>query len=1068
MSDRSSWVQRVVESVEATLGQRSDWPRATYRLEFRPDRLTFRDAASLVPYLDELGISHVYASPYQASRSGATHGYAVVDYTRLNPELGSAEDYQAFTGALRAHGMGQILDIVPNHMSVSAHENHWWNNVLENGPSSPYSDYFDIDWRPVTEGLRNKVLLPVLGNQYGQVLEAGELRLEYRDGAFNVRYYETVLPIDPRTFPAILTHRLEELRQSMHPDSEDLRELESIVTAAEHLPGRIETAPELVAERQREKEVIKDRLRRLTQRSHEIAKFIEQNIRQLNGTPGDPHSFDRLEELLNAQVYRLSHWKAAADEINYRRFFDINELAAVSMENLAVFEDAHRLVFELLVQGDLSGLRIDHIDGLFDPLEYLWRLQWGYVRALGRAAYELAQAEAHGEETPAWSELEPLFLEAMWQRRGGLPPSKIFPFAVPQAEHAAAELAAEAIKTPNKEGPIRGSRSEATASRPPLYVVVEKILSVEEPLPKEWPVAGTTGYDFLNYVNGLFVDSSGLAELLKIYNRFVRERVDFRETVYASKMLIVRVSMASELVLLAHRLNRLAERHRWSRDFTLNSLRVALREILGNFPVYRTYISAEEVPDRDRQFVHRAVAQAKRHNPAMDAGVFDFVRDVLFLRRPPDLDESGVRERALFIGRFQQVTSPVMAKGVEDTTFYRYYPLTSLNEVGGEPARRVVTVQEFQRENADRHRERPRSLLASTTHDTKRSEDVRARIDVLSEIPQLWRGAVNRWARLNRFQRRDTEGQPAPSRNDEYLFYQALVGVWPLEPPDDSTLPPLVERLQGYMEKASHEAKVHTSWVNPSPEYDAAVREFVAGVLSNQAKNRFLSDFRGFHERIVNWGLYTALAQVFLKLTSPGVPDIYQGQEFWDFSLVDPDNRRPVDFDCRHKTLAQLKKDLGPNEESLTTVARQLAENPRDSRIKLFVTWRTLQFRRRHDELFDQGQYVPLEARGAKAAHVCAYAWHLPAVGAQAGRFVVAVAPRLLAGLTPGAADADRPPSPLGEAVWSDTYVDVPQLPTTPMTELFTGRVITPQASRLSLASMLADFPVALLCTTDD
>jgi (1->4)-alpha-D-glucan 1-alpha-D-glucosylmutase len=1060
MSDSSSWCQRVADAVEQTLAERRDWPLATYRLEFRPDRLTFRDAAGLVPYLDELGISHVYASPYLATRSGSVHGYAVVDYTRLNPELGTTEDYLALTETLHEHGMGQLLDFVPNHMSVSAHENRWWNNVLENGPSSPYSDYFDVDWRPVTEGLRNKVLLPILGGQYGQILEAGELRLEYNAGMFHVRYYETILPVDPRTFPAILTYHLDELRQSMHPDSEDLRELESIVTAAEHLPGRIETTPDRVAERQREKEVIKDRLRRLTNRSPVIAKFIDQNLRELNGTPGDPHSFDRLEELLGAQVYRLAHWKAAGDEINYRRFFDINDLAAVSMENLTVFEDAHRLVFDLLVQGSISGLRIDHIDGLFNPLEYLWRLQWGYVRALGRVAYEDLQEMAAEEERPAWEAVEPQFLEVMWQRRGGVPPSKVFPLPAPPAEPASAEQAEAA---PASKSPMGTPRNEDTDRWPPLYVVVEKILSAEEPLPKEWPVAGTTGYDFLNFVNGLFVAPGGLAELTKIYNRFVRHRIDFREIVYGSKMLILRVSMASELVLLAHRLNRLSERHRWSRDYTLNSLRVALREILGNFPVYRTYISAEEVPDRDRQFIHRAVAQAKRRNPAMDAGVFDFVRDVLFLKRPPELDESGIRERALFIGRFQQVTSPVMAKGVEDTSFYRYYPLTSLNEVGGEPARGVVSVEEFQRENADRRQKRPRSLLATTTHDTKRSEDVRARINVLSEIPQLWRTAVNRWSRLNRWQRRETEGQPAPSRNDEYLFYQALIGVWPLEPPDDATLPPLVERLQGYMEKASHEAKVHTSWINPSPEYDAAVREFVAGVLGNHAKNRFLSEFQEFHGRVVNWGLYTALSQAFLKLTSPGVPDIYQGQELWDFSLVDPDNRRPVDFDGRRKILAQLKTDLRPNEESLAPVARQLAENPRDSRIKLLTTWRALQFRRQHAELLDQGQYIPLVAGGTKAAHVCAFAWHLPAVGGRAAQSAVAVAPRLLASLTPLPAGADRSPPPLGEGVWLDTYLDVPQLPAAPLKDLFTGRVIMPQNSRLPLAAVLADFPVALL-----
>lgn len=1070
MTDVELWVQRVVKAVEQTLAERRDCPKATYRLEFRPDRLTFRQAAHWVPYLHELGISHVYASPYLATRSGTMHGYAIVDYGRLNPELGGPEDYKIFVDALRRHGMGQILDFVPNHMSVCAHENRWWNNVLENGPGSPYADYFDIDWRPVTEALRNKILLPVLGGQYGQILEAGELKLEYQHGTFTVRYYDTILPIDPRTFPAILGHRLDELRQTLPADSEELRELESIITAAEHLPGRAETAPDRVAERQREKEVIKDRLRRLSSRSPAIAEHIHRNVQELNGTPGDPHSFDRLEELLGAQVYRLSHWRSAADEVNYRRFFDINELAAMSMENLAVFEDAHRLVFELLVQGDVAGLRIDHIDGLYNPLEYLWRLQWGYLRALGKAAYARLAAETSatpqesGETQPApeWKDLEPAFLDAMWRMRDGVAPSEVF--APATAFESIGDASEKAGPSPERmpRRSVGAARSEDLNARPPLYVVVEKILSPEEPLPRDWPVAGTTGYDFLHYVNGLFVDREGLAELVKTYQRFVRPREEFRETVYASKMLILRVAMSSELALLTHRINRLSERHRWSRDYTHNSFRVALREILAEFPVYRTYISGREVPDRDRQFVLRAVAQAKRRNPAMSAGVFDFVRDVLLLKSPPELDVSGMRERALFIARFQQVTSPVMAKGLEDTAFYRYLPLVSLNEVGCNPSRGSATAEEFHRENLARWQERPRSLLASTTHDTKRSEDVRARINVLSEIPQLWRAALNRWSRWNRWRRREVDGQPAPSRNDEYLFYQTLIGVWPLEPPDEPALRQLIERLQGYMEKASREAKVHTSWVNPSADYEAAVREFVAAVLQPNPQNRFFHEFVAFHERVVDWGLYTALSQTLLKLTSPGVPDIYQGQELWDFSLVDPDSRRPVDFELRSRMLAQLRNELGPNEKSLRPVARFMATHPRDGRIKLFLTWRTLQFRRRHVDLFDRGQYIPLAAVGSKANHVCALAWRLSGQSDPSDRVALAVAPRLLARLTP-AGNGDRPMPPLGEAVWQDTALDVSSLPQTPLLDILTGQTVAPQRGCLRLADLLADFPVALL-----
>ncbi len=907
----TSWTERLVEDVEQSVRDRSRWPEATYRLQFNRDDLKFRDAPRIVPYLKALGISHVYASPYLKARRGSPHGYAVVDYTQLNPELGTGEDYRAMVESLHSHGVGQILDIVPNHMSADP-ENPWWRDVLDNGPSSPYARYFDIDWRPVKDELRNRILLPLLGDQYGRVLESGELKVGYHNGAFVLSYYDRELPLDPRTFDTILAHRLDELKETLPEDDENLRELESILTALDYLPGRDETETDRVEERRREKEVIKARLDRLINESPRIAEFVRRNLQQFNGRPEESHSFDLLDTLLDQQVYRLSHWKAASDEINYRRFFDINELATVSMEETEVFEASHELVFNLLVRGDVTGLRIDHIDGLFDPMGYLWRLQWGYVRALGRAAYqrlwiEPATASAPAQQTratvaaagapppegsaeaaeaddvpalevPDWKQIEPHFLHAVWQRVGGLHPSRAFPSAeLPQPE-AGREEGVELQAAPQ--------------SRLPLYVVVEKILSADEPLPAEWPVAGTTGYDFLNTVNRLLIDPRGLDEIVKMYGRFINQRPDFDEVVYQSKMLILRAAMSSELQLLAYRLNRISEQHRRSRDFTLNTLRSALREILACFPIYRTYIGSGEVPERDRHFVYRAAAQAKRRNPATNAAAFDFVRDVILLERPPEMDEAGRRQRELFVGRFQQVTSPVMAKGVEDTAFYRYLPLTSLNEVGGEPAAGALSVEEFHGENLARLGQRPWSLTCTTTHDTKRSEDVRARINVLTEIPQLWRNAVNRWARFNRRYHRDVDGKSAPSRNDEYLFYQSLLGVWPLEPPTPQEHEQLAQRLQSYMEKATHEAKLHTSWITPDPDYDQAVRQFVAAVLETGPRNRFLEDFTAFHEQVVDWGLYTALAQVVLKLASPGVPDVYQGQELWDFSLVDPDNCR--------------------------------------------------------------------------------------------------------------------------------------------------------------------------------
>ncbi len=905
--------------------------------------------------------------------------------------------------------------------------------MLENGPASPHAAYFDIDWRPIKEELRNRILLPVLGEQYGQVLEAGELPIEYRDGAFFLRYYQLCLPLDPRTYRTILAHKLDEIRSAESSESENLRELESIITAIEHLPKRTDTDAESVAERQREKEVIKGRLRVLTDRSAVVREYIASVVKEFNGTPDDPRSYDDLDVLLDDQVYRLSHWKAAADEINYRRFFDINELAAVCTESPAVFSESHNLVFELLVRGDVNGLRVDHIDGLYDPMEYLRRLQRGYLTVLARELYKDATKSARRSAAgappgvaPAWDELEGKLL------------------------------------------PLVNSLFCAGRAELPLYVVAEKILCPEENLPNNWLLYGTTGYDFLNALGGLFVDASGLAGLTKIYNRFIEQRLDYHEIFRQSKLVIFRTAMSSDLQLLALRLNRISERHRRSRDFTFNTLRIALREILAYFSVYRTYINEGCVSERDRQIVCHAAARAKRSNPAADAAVFDFIRDVLLLERPPNLDAAGRHERNLFVGRVQQVTSSVMAKGIEDTAFYRYFPLVSLNEVGGDPLRGVTTVDEFHRRNLARQINWPESLICSSTHDTKRSEDARARISVLSEIPQMWQKAVNRWTRINRRHRREVDGQPAPSRNDEFLFYQTLVGIWPLVQPQKKELRELASRMADYMEKATREAKVHTSWINPDSEYDKAVREFVAAVLDDNRKNRFPGEFLRFHRRIVGWGLYSALSQTLLKLSSPGVPDIYQGQELWDFSLVDPDNRRPVDFADYRKILGRLRKSAGRSDRALLSLARRLAHNPFDLRIKLFVTWRMLQFRRLYSRLFQNGAYIPLDVEGTKAKHLCAFAWHWSPAAGEESAVAIVIAPRLIAGLTPTASDVEMPLPPQGPDIWADTHILVDKLALSPpLKNLFTGQVCEAKESRIAAADALLDFPVAVLYSAD-
>jgi (1->4)-alpha-D-glucan 1-alpha-D-glucosylmutase len=1031
MAELSAWVRRVVEAVKRELVERAARPESTYRLQLAGGSMTYRHAAEIVPYLHDLGISHLYTSPDRKARSGSLHGYAIVDYDELNPELGDDEGYKTLVAALREAGMGRIPDIVPNHMSATPGENPWWTDVLENGRSSPYAECFDIDWDPVKEELHNRVLLPLLGQPYGEVLESGQMRVEYQSGAFGVRLYDLLLPLDPKTYPRILARNFERLKQIVPADSPDLLELESILTALDHLPDRCQTGADAMRERQREKEVIKKRLAQLVAQCPPVAEFIAANLLEVNGAVGSPQSFDELHRLLDAQSYRLAHWKSAGDEINYRRFFDINDLAAVSMEDATVFEKSHRLVFEMLARRELSGLRIDHIDGLFDPTDYLWKLQRGWVRTLGQKVLaEQSEKDANsivpengttnGTHAPSWSDLEPSVFQAIF----------------------------------NDDGP----------KHLPLYVVVEKILGPEEPLPRQWPVAGTTGYDYLHWVNGVLVDWDGRDALTRSFGRFIGQAVDYREVVHESKVAVLRSAMSSELQLLARRLNRLSERHRRFRDLTLNMLRLALREIIACFAVYRTYLRPQEISERDRRFVARAVAQAKRLNPDFSPAAFDFVRDVLLFEQPAPLDVVGCRERELFVGRFQQVSSPVMAKGVEDTAFYRYFPLSSLDEVGDDPACRPAGIEDFHRENASRHADWPGSMLATTTHDTKRTEDTRARIDVLSEIPQDWARAVNRWARLNRLHRRQVDGADAPTRADEYLFYQSLLGIWPTGTAVESEHWDLVNRLQQYMEKATREAKLKTSWLNPDTEYDAAVRAFVAAALEPSAKNRFLAQFVEFHAQVARFGLFNALSQVLLKLTSPGVPDIYQGQELWDFSLVDPDNRRPVDFALRRSLLGELQRDVARGPAARRRLARRLASNPSDPRLKLFVVWQALQLRHRNAELFRHGRYMPLSVAGTLANHLCAFAWEAEHQNTSPCRSIIVVVPRLMARLA-RALDrrADRARVPLGKSVWQDTHITLPGAEPRNLTNLFTAQVCPVIDNTIRAAEALAEFPVAVL-----
>lgn len=951
-------------------------PTATYRLQLNP-HFTFRDAAAIVPYLSELGISHFYASPYLRARSGSMHGYDIIDHSSINPELGTPDDYEGFVSELHRHGMRQILDIVPNHMGVMGSDNAWWLDVLENGEASDFADFFDIDWDPIKDELKGKVLIPVLAEQYGNILEKGELKLTFDSerGEFSIFYFQHRFPVDLKEYSRILGFQIERLQEKLGPTHEDFLELQSIITAIGHLPDRHGATPDQKVERNREKEVQKHRLAALCTRSHDIKEFIVENVTTINGTPDDPRSFDALHELIKTQPYRFAQWRVAADDINYRRFFDINDLAALRPENENVFDETHKLILDLVAQGKLDGLRVDHPDGLYDPARYFEQLS-------GRLRTEL---ESQDREA---------------------------------------------------------------------YLIAEKILTGNERLPKQWPIDGTTGYEFANLVNGLFVDRSAAEKLERIYRSFTGISAEFADVVYLCKRHILKVVLASELNVLANLLSRIALASRYTCDFTLNSLRSALGEIIASFPVYRTYVNGPEVSDEDRRYVEKAVVKAKRRSNAADLSVFDFVQRILLI----DVygSDPGWNNQAVlrFSMKFQQVTAAVMAKGLEDTAFYRYNRLVSLNEVGGNPSRFGTTVEEFHRANQERLSCWPDSMLASSTHDSKRSEDVRARINVLSEMPRLWLLHLRRWRDWNRGKKRQIDDQAAPTRNDEYLLYQTLIGTWPSEPLDDPGWKAFTERIEQYALKAAREAKEHTSWANTNSEYESALVDFTRAILDRSAHNRFLADFADVARRIARIGAFNSFSQTLLKLTSPGVPDIYQGIEMLEFYLVDPDNRRRVDYDRRRELLATLKRETASNHE-LPARVRDLISVSDSNAAKQYLTWKALTFRRQQPDLFHRGSYIPLHAPGEKSEHVVAFARQ------HEGSTIIVAVPRLSGRLMGESHD-----SVCEEAIWRDTTLEIPSDGVTCYHNLFTGECLPLKPDvepRIPVSDLFRNFPVAVL-----
>ena len=947
-----------------TTDDQPEIPVATYRLQLNKE-FPLAQAHALVPYLASLGISHIHASPLLMARAGSLHGYDVVDHSRLNPELGTEADLTALAETLRSHGMGLIVDVVPNHMCISDPGNTRWQDVLENGRGAASNEFYDIDWGPPKPELTGKVLLPILGEQFGRELERGALQVRFAAGAFGLGYGDHHLPLDPRSWRLLLEPLWTRVCQRLGSDAAQAIEIESVLRALANWP----LPPADHRARRHEREAL---VRRIALGTADPAtkNDLDQVLAAFNGTVGQPRTFDALERLVQDQSYRLAHWRVAAHEINYRRFFDVNDLAAIRVEDENVFNVVHQLPMRWLAEGKVSGFRVDHMDGLLEPARYLERL---------------------------------------------------------------ANL-----------GPSNGRR------RP--FVVVEKILATTERLPEEWICDGTTGYEHAAATAGVLVDADNAALLRDTWRTLTGGAQTFGDVAYAGKRLMLSTALSAELTVLARRLDAISEQHRYTRDFTFASLASGLREVLACFPVYRTYVTREarEVLPRDQQVITRAVREAAWRNPMINRSLFRFLEDVLLLRDPEGLTPAEQETRRDFVLRVQQLTGPVVAKGVEDTAFYRYFPLLSLAEVGGDPDRLGSSVADFHQINRARAAEQPHGLSASATHDTKRGEDMRARLHVLSELSKEWSLQVLRWREQNQRLRSDSSGAEQVDAAIELFIYQSLVGAWPAG--GGEVHPHFGRRFLAYVHKAIAEAKQRTSWINPDADYEQAVETFVEGLLDAGRSGLFLQSLNEFVRRIDEPGMWNGLAQVLLKVAGPGIPDIYNGCELWDFAFTDPDNRRPVDFALREKTLFQMREDAAADPAG---TARALFEKPHTGAIKLFVLQRSLETRHRHAATFAGPTYQACLASGRRERMVVAFA------RGETGRRVLAVTGRLFTQLV---RTGERP---VGN-VWYDTRVALPDMPPgARYREALTDRWLVPErrddAASFAMSDVCAVLPVALI-----
>ncbi len=890
-------------------------PRSTYRLQFTPS-FTFNNAFEIQDYLFDLGISHIYASPIFTATPGSDHGYDITDPSSINPELGGEEEFNKLTDSLKKYPLYWLQDVVPNHMAFNGH-NPFLVSILENGPQSPYFHFFDIDWDHPYESIHNKVLAPFLGQFYGRALEQGEIQLVYDIEGLGIKYYDLRLPLRIDTYTEVFTHNLPSLKRRLGKEHPDYIHFLGIIYMFRNQPE----VEEKLLDIDDHIRFVKQLLWNLFQSSEDIREYILEIISFYNGQRGDPASYNPIDALLEKQYFQLSYWKVASEEINYKRFFNVNGLISLNVDHKEVFQATHKLVARLLRQNRIQGLRIDHIDGLYDPAMYLARI------------HEISDN---------------------------------------------------------------------------CYTVVEKILEGDEKLPGSWNTEGTTGYDFMNKLCGIFIQTKNHQEFSRLYSNFTNIRTMTEELMYDKKRLIIRMHLSGELDNLARQLKMISSHYRYSSDLTFSGLKEAIEEVMVYFPIYRTYVSSRDFSEQDHNIIRRGINRAAAQKIKLRFEL-EFLQKVLLLDFEEHIPENIKVEWLDFVMRFQQFTGPLLAKGMEDTVFYIFNRLLALNEVGGNPGIFGYPLQDFHQYNIYKREHWPYTLNATTTHDTKRSEDNRMRLAVLSEIPREWNEKIRSWHNMNRPWKKIVAGKKVPDRNEEYFLYQTLIGSWPFTAEFDLT--EYVKRVQDYIIKAVREAKMHTAWIEPDLNYEAAYLDYIKQILDPVKNQVFLNDFKDFQQNVAFYGVYNSLAQAVIKVTTPGIPDFYQGTELWDLSLVDPDNRRPIDFQLRRQYLQEIKLNyLHPPTDWLS----EMLGNYCDGRIKLYLIFQALKLRSAFPGLLEKGTYLPLATDGLYAPSVLCY------LRQDEKNKIIVILPRFVTQVISWRTSKFPP---LGREVWADTSV---------------------------------------------